>query len=277
MKLTALLLPLALLGAACDIRVDDGGIRGVRIAEGEAEDVWTRTYTISPGGRVEVAGQNGEIAVRAAGGAQVEIRAERRVRAGSDDEARQLLAKLEMREEVAPDRVSVATVGEEGSWAPPGIGRRRADVRVRYDVRVPDDLTLVFRTENGGIRLENVNGRITATTTNGGVNGTDVTGSVTAETVNGGIRMELASITGDVRLATTNGGVRLDIPTSLKANLEATWVNGGINLDNAFNVDEPENRARRLSAPLNGGGPTISATTVNGGIRIRARGGPDIE
>jgi len=29
----------------------------------------------------------------------------------------------------------------------------------------------------------------------------------------------------------------------------------------------------RVSATLNGGGPRISAATVNGGIRIRARGG----
>ena len=274
MKLTALVLPLALLGAACDIRVDEGGLRGIRIAEGEAEDVWTRTYTLAPNGRLEITGQNGQITLRAADGPQVEVRAERRVRAGNDEEARQFLAKLEMREEVAPDRVSIATVGEGGRWAPPGFGSR-AEIRVHYHVRVPPDLTIALRTENGGIRLENVNGRITAATTNGGINGVDVTGTVTAEAVNGGIRMDLATLTGDVMLTTTNGGVRVDLPPDIKANLEATSVNGGINVDNAFKVEEPDDRARRMAAALNGGGPKLSATTVNGGIRIRARGAGD--
>ena len=271
MKLTTLVLPLALLGAACDIRVDEGGVRGIRIAEGQAEDVWTRSYTLAPGGQLEISGQNGQIAVRAAEGPQVEVRAERRVRAGNDEAARQLLAKLLMREEVAPGRVSIATVGESSSWAPVGMVRR-ADVRIQFTVRVPAGLTMTFRTENGGIRLENVNGRITAVTTNGGINGVDVSGSLTAESVNGGIRMDLAAVTGDVALRTTNGGVRLDLPTDIKANLEATWVNGGINVDDGFNIQEPENGARRLSAALNGGGPKVMATTVNGGIRVRARG-----
>jgi hypothetical protein len=268
----AVALPLALLLAGCDIRVDEGGIRGLRIAEGEAEDVWTRSYTLPPGGRLEITGQNGEISVRGGAAGPVELRAERRVRAGTDEAARQVLAKLEMREEVSPDRVSIVTVGEDAGWARAAFGHR-AEVRVRYDVQVPPGLVLALRTENGGIRLQEVDGRITAGTTNGGINGTDVTGAFVAETVNGGIRMELGAVTGEVSLVTTNGGVRLDLPTNVNATLEATWVNGGIRLDDAFGVTAPEDRARRLSAALNGGGPKIAATTVNGGIRIRARTG----
>lgn len=269
--LTAAILPVALLSAACDIRVDEGGIRSVRVGEGRAEDVWTRTYALAANGRLEIVGQNGEIEVRAADGPQVEVRAEREVRANSDEAARELLQKLEIREEVAPDSVRISTAGEQSEWAPPGFGRR-AQARVQYRVRVPAGLTLTFRTENGGVRLDNVNGRITATTTNGGITGTDLAGTLTAETVNGGIRVNLASVTGDVNVSTTNGGVRLDLPTGTKANLEASWVNGGIDIDNEFGVEEPDRRSRRLAAVLNGGGPTIKTASVNGGIRIRARG-----
>jgi Putative adhesin len=276
MKLLALILPLAVAGAACDIRVDEGGIQGVRVIEGEAEDVWSRTYTLAADGRLEINGQNGEIDVRAAAGPQVEVRAERRVRAGSDEEAKQLLAKLEVREEVTPDSVRITTGGEESSWRPPGLGRR-ADARVQYRVRVPAGLTLTFRTENGGIRLENVDGRITATTTNGGITGAGVAGSLVAETVNGGIRMDLVSIAGDVTMTTTNGGVRVDLPADVKAALEASCVNGGIDIDDEFGVPQPDRRARTLSAALNGGGPKVTAATVNGGIRIRARGGRDTD
>jgi hypothetical protein len=37
-------------------------------------------------------------------------------------------------------------------------------------------------------------------------------------------------------------------------------------------VAEPEGRNQQLNAPVNGGGPRLSATSVNGGVRIRARG-----
>jgi hypothetical protein len=272
----AVVLPLALAGVACDIRVDEGGIQGLRVVEGQAEDVWARDYTLPANGRLEITGQNGEIDVRAATGPQVEVRAERRVRARSDDEAKQLLARLEVREEVAPDSVRITTVGEESSWRPPGLGRR-ADARIQYRVRVPPGLTLAFHTENGGIRLENVDGRITATTTNGGITGAGVAGSLVAETVNGGIRMDLTAIVGDVRLTTTNGGVRVDMPADIKAALEASCVNGGIDIDDAFGVPRPERRARKVNATLNGGGPNVTAASVNGGIRIRARGSRDTD
>jgi putative adhesin len=269
--LTPVAIAAALLCAACDIRVDDNGIRGIRISEGRAEDVWTRTYTLPAGGILEIVGQNGEIDVRAADGPQVEVRADREVRANNDEVARDLLSKLQIREEVAPGSVKLATQGEESAWAPPGLGRR-AQARIEYHVRVPAGLTLTFRTENGGVRLENVNGRITASTTNGGITGTDLGGSVDAQSVNGGIRMDLASVSGDVSLTTTNGGVRLDLPGDVKASLEASCVNGGIAIDDRFGVDTGDRSNRRVSASLNGGGPRISATSVNGGIRIRARG-----
>ena len=93
-----------------------------------------------------------------------------------------------------------------------------------------------------------------------------------AETVNGGVRIDMSSITGDVQVTTTNGGIRVTIPRDARVTLAASVVNGGIDLDSEFGVPEPEGRNLKLNAPINGGGPTLSATSVNGGVRIRARG-----
>jgi hypothetical protein len=247
---------MALLGAACDVRVDENGIRGMRVAAGSD----------GVGAGPDVLG--------AADGAQVEVRAEREVRANSDEAARDLLRTLQIREEVSADAVRISAAGEESDWHPPGLGRR-VQARVDYHVRVPAGLTLVFKTENGGVRLENVNGRMTATTTNGGITGSGLGGAVTAQTVNGGIRMDLSSVTGDVNLSTTNGGVRLDLPPDVKATLDVSCVNGGISIDDVFGVERPQRDARRVNATVNGGGSKISAASVNGGIRIRARGARD--
>ena len=236
--------------SACDVKVNDKGF-ALNLGHSDATDEWTRTYDLSAGGRLEIVNTNGLIEASGSDGPKVEVRAQRRARGGSQEEAARLLKKLEMREEVSPTRVKIEAVGGSESS---GFGRNEFDVQ--YHVRVPAGLAISFRTSNGGIRFQNVNGQITAATTNGGV------------------QADLSSISGDVTLATTNGGVRLDLPTDVKANLDAACVNGGISIDDQFKVNTQGDNSRcRVSAALNGGGPRISAATVNGGIRIRARGG----
>ena len=235
------LLVASLLVAGCDVKVNDKGF-ALNLGRAEASDEWTRTYDLSAGGLLEIVNVNGLIAATGSDGPSVEVRAERRARAGTEQEAGELLKKLDMREEVSATRVKIDAQDDGTS--------------IQYHVRVPDGLAVSFRTANGNIRIQNVIGRITAATTNGGV------------------QADLSSISGDVTVATTNGGVRLDLPTNVKASLDAACVNGGIDIDDEFKVDTGSDDSRcRVSAALNGGGPRISAATVNGSIRIRARGG----
>ena len=127
----------------------------------------------------------------------------------------------------------------------------------------PAGLTLTFRTENGGVRLNDVNGRITATTTNGGITGEDLAGSITAQTTNGGVRVDVVSIKGTSISLRRMAACRLTMPSSTKASLEASAVNGGIDIDDEFGVassDGPQ-AASASRAAVNGGGPKVSATT----------------
>ncbi len=102
----------------CDIRVNEGGAVSLGVSRGRASDEWTRTYTVAKGGRFEVANENGAIEVRGTTGPQVKVKAYREVSDRSDDEARARLSKLQMREDVAPDRVQVrAETGEPGPSA----------------------------------------------------------------------------------------------------------------------------------------------------------------
>jgi DUF4097 and DUF4098 domain-containing protein YvlB len=265
MRLSVWLFAAAALSAACDVQVDEHGIRRVRVAEGRAEDVWSRTYTLPANGTLEVVGQDGAIHVRAADGPEIEVRAEREAQASSDEQARALLQTSQIQEEVTPTSVRITSVGTSDR----GLGRSR--VKVEYRVAVPAGLALTFKTENGGVRLNNVNGRMNVATTNGGITGEDLAGSLTAETVNGVVRVDLASIAGDVVVSATNGGVRLTVPPTARITLEASVINGGIDVDDEFGTPSGEGPTQRFSATVNGGGPKVSATSVNGEIRIRAR------
>lgn len=264
MSIRAGLMALALASAACDIKVDEKGV-SLDISEGRATDVWTRTYTIAKDGRVELENANGDIQVVPSAGAQVEIRGERRVQARSDEAAAEILAGLKVEEQVTAGLVRVA--------APRG-GRSGflENVRVDYRISVPPGTATTVRTQNGAVRLENVEGQVRAFSTTGSIEGRRLAGTLEASTVNGGITAEFAKVTGEVRLSTVNGGIRVELPADIDAMLDASTVNGGIRLDQRLTLAGGDRDRKRVSGRLNDGGPAISIQTTNGGIRLGVQG-----
>ncbi len=248
------------LAAGCDINVGEHGF-SMDVVSGKAQDEWSRTYTISSGGRLEIANVNGTINASPGEGSQVQVRAERIAKAGTDETARELLKKIEIVEDASADKVRLETKVPKMSWG-------RSGHEVRYWVKVPKGLAVQFETVNGGVRLENLEGRVVASTTNGGVRGSGLRGPVKASTTNGGVQIEMAAVTADVELDTTNGGIRLQLPRDVKANLDARCTNGGVGLAD-FQVEGEQSR-RRITGTINGGGPRISVETTNGGVRISA-------
>lgn len=251
--------------AGCDVQVGDKGV-SLDIARGKATEDWTRTYTIRPGGRLEILDINGTINVSAATGNTVQVHALRDARSSSDDAARQLLRRMPMAEQVAPDHVRIEVQPDSNGLQ---FGRQR--LAVTYDVQVPPGLVASFRTQNGTVRLDNVDGRFEAESTNGSITGRDVSGSISATTVNGGIQMGLTKLSGDVTLRVVNGGIRIEVPPSLGAQLDATTVNGGVSVDGGLHLSATENSRRRVTGTMNNGGPRILAETTNGGVRVMAR------
>jgi len=262
------LLLAAPLLAGCDIKVGDNGI-SLDVGQGRVVDEWRRTYTLPEGGRFEISNGNGGIEVTPGPGREVEVVVERTVRGGTDEEARRALETVKMNEEVSPDRVRIeAQLPDDGLLG----SLSRGGLTFRYKVRVPPGLNLILATGNGGVRIENVLGQIEASTTNGGITAEEVSGSMKATAVNGGIRVEMASVTGDVEVSVTNGGVRLELPADVKGTLSASCVNGGISVDDDLRLQASESSRRQVTGTINGGGPRIVASTVNGGISITARG-----
>jgi len=262
---------LALVSTACDVKVGDTGV-SVDFATGKATDEWTRTYDLPPGGRFEIVNTNGLIHASPSAGTKVEVRATRDARAGNDEAARSLLQQTEMREDVSPDRVAIEARVEQGRRE--GFGGPQ--LTIRYEVQIPPGLTVMLKTQNGEVRMENLQGRLMASSTNGGVTGSGLSGSVDASTVNGGIQMDLTAVTGDTRLVTVNGGIRLTLAKDVSAEFEAGAVNGGVLVQEGFPLSADERTRQRVAGRINKGGPRIVVQTTNGGVRVGARGEPGV-
>jgi hypothetical protein len=262
----------AMLLSGCDIKVDDGGGVSVDVSRGKASDEWVRSYTLPKDGRFEIANQNGDIQVKGTTGSDVKVTAHREVHAGSDEEAHRRLKELKMREDVAADRVVIEAQHDAQGF------RFERGLNIRWEVEVPDGLTVTVKTMNGPVRLDDVRGRITAATTNGNVTGTGMSGAVQGSSVNGSVSMKLAALTGDVRLQTVNGSVRLEVPATVDAELDATTVNGGVSVDDKLGLaDVSANRggfgpATSIRGRLNKGGPRVTLQTTNGGVRVSTPG-----
>lgn len=259
----ALLVAAAAVSAGCDVKMAADGDFSLGILNGQASDTWTRSYPVAPGGHLEIINVNGQITAEASTGSTVEVSAERSVSATSDEAARDVLAKIEMREEVGAERVRVETIA-------PRV--RLGSHKVLFTVKVPAGVHVDLRTINGGVRLENVGGEVRATSTNGGVRGRIAAASlVEARTTNGGVDLELTGALapeGRLMLTSVNGGVKLKVPPDTQAQVRARCTNGRISVTDLPFAAEGEQNRRRVDGTLNGGGARIELQTTNGGVSL---------
>jgi hypothetical protein len=251
------------IGSGCQVSAGEGDF-SIDFWQGRAQDTWERTYTVAPGGRIEVRNVNGEIRAEVSPDAAVHVRAERSARGGSEEAAQDLLRQIEMREEVGASGVRIETRAPKGRWG---------GHKVSYTVQVPSGVHVDLLTVNGGVRLDNVGGDVRAAATNGGVSGrlSDVS-LLDARTTNGGVELELGGALakdGRVSLTSVNGGVRLAVPGGTQADVNARCTNGRVTVSDLTLDIEGEQTRRRVAGRLNGGGARIDLQTVNGGVAIR--------
>ncbi|MGE0864576.1 MAG: DUF4097 family beta strand repeat-containing protein [Vicinamibacterales bacterium] len=270
--LLGLVLTAGLSLAACDIKTSANGDFSFDISGGKAQDTWTRSYTVSDKGRFELINVNGRITAEPATDGRVSVEGRRTAKGSSDEAAKENLAKLEIREEVSPERVRVESRPPRLS----GFGGHE----IEWTIKVPAGVVVDLRTVNGGVRLNGLEGEVHAKTTNGGVRGSVKASILEASSVNGGIEVELTGeldANATVDLETVNGGVEFSLPSSSKANISARAVNGGVQVTDLEVEKQAESSSfaskRRLEGTMNGGGARVNLSTVNGGVRLSRSGG----
>ena len=233
--------------------------------QARASDEWTRRYTLTAGGEVQIINTNGRIDVEGVDGNTVDVSAERVARATTEAAAKEMLPRITIKEDIRPDRVSIEAERIQGLLI--GVA-----VDVHYRVRAPRTAVVRLRATNGAVTVSGIAGRVVASTTNGNVTAGDLSGGVEARATNGRVEVALASLGADpVDLRTTNGQVRLSMPATSKANVSASCTNGTIDVEGLNLEPMGEQSRRRVRGRTNGGGTPVELTTTNGTIRLLAR------
>lgn len=234
------------------------------VPRAEAREEWKRSYPIEAGGSLTLENTNGKMVVRPHDGATIEIVATRIAKAGSDEDAKKLLAETRMEETASAASVKVSSRTSR-------INFGGTQYQVNYEVRAPAGIALNLSATNGTIDVSDWNGRVEMSATNGSLEGTGLKGEVEASTTNGKIDVRLAALAErGVNLETTNGRVSVELPKDTKGRVLARVTNGSISVEGLNVEPSPSNTRRRYEGALNGGGgPTVSVETTNGSVTVR--------
>ncbi|HXI24776.1 MAG TPA: DUF4097 family beta strand repeat-containing protein [Pyrinomonadaceae bacterium] len=221
-----------------------------------------KEQTLAAGGAITVDGkQNGGISIKGWDRNEILVRAKVETRAPTPAEANVLAQQVRI-------ETAALNIHAEGPES-----RNDYQWYVSFEIFVPRRSDLSLTAHNGGISIREVSGRIEFQTLNGGVSLTRVGGAVRGSTTNGGVHVELAGARWDgeeLNVRTTNGGVNLVMPDNYSAHLETSTVNGNVSSDFPLNVPMTSRgrMPKEISVDLGAGGPTIRATTTNGGVRV---------
>jgi len=231
----------------------------------EAHDEWKRSYPLAQGGSLEIRNTNGEIRVETTDGNTVEVVATRFAKAGSDEDARNALKRIEIAENVTPNRIQLDS--SRGGVAFEINVQRWVD----YVVKVPRWANVSLKNTNGDVIASSIAGTVRLETTNGEIKASAIEGALHAESTNGDMHLELVKIGEDgVECSTTNGEIVLTVPSAAKASIDVQTNNGDIDTGGLDLVVKEKGR-KDLRATLGGGGARIKLETTNGDITLRGK------
>jgi DUF4097 and DUF4098 domain-containing protein YvlB len=152
------------------------------------------------------------------------------------------------------------------------------------NVWVPSNVTLRVKTLGGDVEVDGVQGELELNTTNGDVHARNVGGSVIGHSLNGDVIVTINRVESKpMSFSTLNGDIDVTLPRDTKARLKLKADHGEVYTDFTMTL-EPTQRIEEKSkvdgkvkvrvdkttyATINGGGPEIAFTTLNGEIKIR--------
>lgn len=255
------------------------------------KESFSKTWPLAANGAFSVKNVNGDVTIEAWDRAEVQVHAEKQVKADDADDARKIMSQLRIDVQASPSALRIETRmpkrEDRGFWESLFGGGQ--SINVTYRVRVPRGAIVETDTTNGNVRLtgtrgtgrlettngnidvEGTSGALALQSTNGNIEVVRSEGALKASTTNGNVQAELTRIADDrdLGLSSTNGGVIVRLPRDARLSVDAATTNGSIDSD----LELSGGRATRkhLTGDLNGGGGLLRIRTTNGSVQISER------
>lgn len=170
---------------------------------------------------LNISNTNGNISIIGSATDQIHIKAQKIIRANTEQAASDYLKKVVI--QVKPNDDVLRIYHEIPKLT------MNYTININYDITCPSSFGGKMVTTNGNISINSLQDDLTTTTTNGTITLKNVSGELDVKTTNGNINVGAAQIGSQNSFTTTNGSISLKILEKM-ASLTSTTTNGSINL-----------------------------------------------
>lgn len=234
-------------------------IHGDKQSTGDVREEIRKSFELSAGARVEVSGINGAVKIETSDSKTADVYIER---TGASQE---VLNRRKVTIDNSSGGLTIRGEKSDGSFLARIFGSQPSE---RVTLRLPRQVSLVTRGVNGSVVVGEVEGPVEVKGINGRVDIAQASGSAEFKGINGNISCGLKQIDkGGVDISGINGNIELKLNDSVNASLDAHGMNGNVTSD-LPNVVVDKSRHGRYSAQIGSGGNSISASGINGNIRL---------
>ncbi len=269
-KIILLVVLVAIAGVAGLVRSNSrvvGNIRewpnvmhGNRESANDVRDEIRKSFELSPGARVEVAGINGLVKIETADTRTADVYIERTASSA------EVLARRKIIVENTSAGLTIRGEKADSGFLANVFG---SNPKERVTLRLPRQISLVARGINGSLTAAALAGPVEVRGVNGKVDIEQASGSATFSGINGNIAVALNQLDKDgVDISGINGNIELKLGDGLNADLEAHGMNGRVVSEMPNVVVEGARHSHKYSARIGNGGSSISVSGINGNVRL---------
>lgn len=238
-------------------------IQGDKQSPGDAREEIRKSYELLPGAKVEVSGINGWVKIETADVKTADVLIER---TGSSQE---VLSRRKIIIDATPNSLRIHGEKGDGSFLGKLIGSAPSE---HVTLRLPRQISLVAKGVNGSVVVGEIAGSVEVQGINGKVDIAQATGSGEFKGINGNISVGFKQLVAPgIDISGINGNIELKLDGSVNADLEAHGMNGNVTSD-LPNVVVDKTQRGRYTARIGTGGNSISASGINGNIRLTRMG-----
>jgi hypothetical protein len=227
----------------------------------DVRDEIRKTVELSPGARVKVSGINGAVTIETGDTRTAEIYIERTA------ESQEALSRRKITISNTADSLTIK--GEkDGSIVGRIFG---SNPKEKVTLRLPRQIALEASGVNGAVKVGEIDGPVEVSGINGRVDVAQASGSANFSGINGQVSFALNSLNKGIDISGINGNIELRLSDNVNADLQANGMNGVVTSE-LSNVVVDKTSHGNYSARIGSGGPSISASGINGNIRLKGLG-----
>ncbi|MFN2514938.1 MAG: DUF4097 domain-containing protein [Pyrinomonadaceae bacterium] len=234
-------------------------IHGDKQSTGSVREEIRKSYELSPGARVEVSGINGAVKIETSDSKTADVYIER------TGASREVLSRRRVTVESTTAGLTIRGEKGDGSFFTRIFGAKPTE---RVTLRLPRQISLIASGVNGAVVVGEIEGSVECHGINGRVDIAQASGSAEFNGINGNISVALSKLEKNgIDIHGINGNIELRLSEGVNADLDAHGMNGDV-ISDLPNVAVDKGGRGSYSARIGNGGNSISASGINGNIRL---------